>query len=254
MSTEYKDDLVLRLENASVHYYVPSERIGTFKEYVIRKLQRKIRHREIWALNDVSMEVSRAEVIGVIGRNGAGKSTMLKLIARVLRPSSGRVWVKGHVAPLLAIGAGFHPELTGRENVFLNGALLGFSRKEMEQKFNRIIDYAELWDFIDSPLRLYSSGMIARLGFAVAMAERPDVLLVDEVLAVGDEQFRKKCSSSFQEFRESGTTIILVSHSMATVERICTRAIWLNNGRIESSGSPKKVINEYRSYLNISKL
>jgi ABC-type polysaccharide/polyol phosphate transport system ATPase subunit len=171
--------LAVQLENVSVRYWVPHERIDTFKEYVIRVLQRRVNHSELWALTDINLEVRRGEAFGIVGPNGAGKSTLLKLIAGVLHPTSGRVWVRGQVAPLLDIGGGFHPELTGRENVYLNATLLGHARRDISARFEQIVDFAELWDFIDAPLRTYSTGMAARLGFAVAVAWEPDVLLVD---------------------------------------------------------------------------
>lgn len=236
----------IRLENVSVGYRVPHERIGTFKEYVLWRLQGKVQYQTFWALQDVNLSVYRGEVFGLIGPNGAGKSTLLKLVARVLRPTRGRVWVKGGVAPLLDFGAGFHPELTGRENVFLNGAILGFSRWEMEEKFKRIVDFAELWDFIDAPLRTYSSGMVIRLGFAVATDVQPDILIVDEVLSVGDEAFQRKSSGRMQSFRDQGATILLVSHNMATIEAMCQRAAWLNQGKVRAMGKPSEVIQAYR--------
>lgn len=240
------EEVVIRLKNVSVRYRVPHERIGSFKEYVIRRLQRRVSHDNFMALREVSLEIQRGEVFGIIGRNGAGKSTLLKVIARVLRPTGGRVWVKGHVAPLLEFGAGFHSELTGRENVFLNGTLLGFTHKEMEHKFDRIVDFAELWEFIDAPLRTYSSGMVARLGFAIATDVKPDVLIIDEVLAVGDEAFQRKSAARMGEFREQGATILLVTHNMANVRAMCSRAIWLDHGRVNSLGSAEDVAAQYQ--------
>jgi len=237
---------VIRLEKVSVRYRVPSERITTFKEYMIRRIQGKVQHRAFWALKDVSFEVYQGEVFGLIGPNGAGKSTLLKLIARVLRPTEGRVWVKGRVAPLLEVGAGFHPELTGRENIILNGAMLGFTRAEMEAKFKQIVDFAELWDFIDAPLRTYSSGMWARLGFAVATDVDPQILIVDEILSVGDEAFQRKCLARIQSFRERGVTILLVSHSMRVIEEMCQRAAWLDHGHLQAIGAAPEVIRAYR--------
>lgn len=237
---------VIRLEEVGVRYRVPTERIGTFKEYLIRRLQRKVGHRDFWALQGVNLNIYRGEVFGLIGQNGAGKSTLLKLVARVLRPTRGRVVVRGQVAPLLEFGAGFHPELTGRENIFLNGALLGFTRREMEEKFERIVEFAELREFIDAPMRTYSSGMWARLGFAVATDVQPDILIVDEVLAVGDEAFQRKSSARMQEFREKGATILLVSHSMDVIESMCHRAAWLHHGQVRLVGRPAEAIGAYR--------
>ena len=237
---------VIGVEHASVRYRVPRERIPTIKEYAIRRLQGKIHDEEFWALRDVSLSVHRGEVFGLVGPNGAGKSTLLKLVARVLRPTEGRVWVKGRVAPLLSVGAGFHPELTGRENVFLNGTLLGFTQKEMQDKFDRIVDFAELWDFIDAPLRTYSSGMVARLGFAVATDSTPDVLIVDEILSVGDESFQRKSLARMNAFREQGVTILFVSHSASQVKQICQRAAWLDHGNLRLIGPVDEVVDAYR--------
>jgi ABC-type polysaccharide/polyol phosphate transport system ATPase subunit len=202
--------------------------------------------RDFWALEDINLNVSKGEVFGLIGPNGAGKSTLLKLVARVLRPTRGRVFVKGRVAPLLEFGAGFHPDLTGRENIFLNGALLGFSYEEMREKFNRIVDFAELWDFIEVPMRNYSTGMWARLGFAVATDVEPDILIVDEVLSVGDEAFQRKSFARMEKFRELGATILFVSHSMDAIAGICHQAAWLEHGHVQAVGEVGEVIQAYR--------
>src|SRR5512137_905929 len=236
----------VHLEAVSVRYRVPSERVGTFKEYLIRRLKGKVQMRTFWALQDVALDVRQGEVFGLVGVNGAGKSTLLKVIARVLRPTKGRVVVRGRVAPLLELGAGFHQELTGRENIFLNGALLGFSRHEMQDKYDQIVEFSELGEFINAPIRTYSSGMYARLGFSVATANEPDVLILDEVLSVGDEAFQKKCEARIQAFRERGTAILLVSHSMITIEEMCQRAAWLDHGTIKAVGEPAQVIRAYR--------
>lgn len=237
--------MAIRLEQVSVRYRVPRERIGTFREYVIRTLQRRINHDEFWALRDATLEIYKGEVFGVVGRNGAGKSTLLKVVARVLRPTIGRVWVKGQVAPLLGFGAGFHHELTGRENIFLNGTLLGFSRKQMEEKFERVVDFAELWDFIDAPLRTYSSGMVTRLGFAIATDVKPEILILDEVLAVGDEAFQQKSAARIEAFCKQGATILLVSHSAATIKAMCQRAIWIDKGLVKTVGKTEDVLKAY---------
>ncbi|MEP7270262.1 MAG: ABC transporter ATP-binding protein [Acidobacteriota bacterium] len=237
---------VILVENVSVKYRVPHERINTLKEYAIRTLQRRVSYNEFFALSDVSVDVRASEVFGVIGRNGAGKSTLLRVISQVMRPTSGRVWRQGRVAPLLELGAGFHQELTGRENVFLNGALLGHSRAEMHRCFDEIVEFAELGDFLDTPIRNYSSGMTARLGFAVATAIRPDVLIVDEVLSVGDARFQEKCKARIAEFRSTGATILLVSHDAELVETICNRAVWLEKGRVRAMGPAAEVVGLYR--------
>ncbi len=237
---------VIHLEDVSVRYRVPSERIGTFKEYIIRLLKRQLKMRTFWALNNVALDVYPGEVFGVVGVNGAGKSTLLKVVARVLRPTKGRVIVRGRVAPLLELGAGFHPELTGQENIFLYGALLGFSHREMQEKYNQIIEFSELGEFINAPIRTYSTGMGARLGFSVATASDPDVLLVDEVLSVGDEAFQKKCAARIEAFRQRGAAILLVSHGMNTIESMCQRAAWLDHGVVKEIGRPGQVIRAYR--------
>jgi ABC-type polysaccharide/polyol phosphate transport system ATPase subunit len=236
---------IIQLDDVSVEYTVPQERIGTFKEYIIRLIEGKLKNRAFKALNDVSLTIKQGEVFGIIGQNGAGKSTLLKLVARVLRPTRGRVLVCGHVAPLLEVGAGFHSELTGRENVFLNGAMLGFSHKEMEEKLPRIIEFSELGDFIDAPLRTYSSGMSARLGFAVATDSQPDILIVDEILSVGDEAFQHKSFERIQSIKARGATILLVSHTMSTIETMCQRAAWLHHGKIVSIGNANEVVDRY---------
>src|SRR6185503_11266091 len=190
-----RTETVIRLDDVSVRYRLPEERIGTFKEYMIRLLQRRMSYNSFLALNRVNINVQKGEIFGIVGRNGAGKSTLLKVISRVLVPTDGRVWIKGRVSPLLELGAGFHPELTGRENVFLNGTLLGHPRREIEEHMQDIIEFAELGAFIEAPLRTYSSGMVARLGFAVATSWQPEILILDEVLSVGDEAFQLKCQN-----------------------------------------------------------
>jgi ABC-2 type transport system ATP-binding protein len=239
----------VRLEKVSVQYQIQREPIRSFKEYAIRKIQRRVRHDVFCALREVSIEIREGEVFGIIGRNGAGKSTLLKVVSRVIKPTTGRVWVRGKVAPLLEIGAGFHHELTGRENVFLNGTLLGFSHQRIRELFDEIVCFAELGDFIDAPLRTYSSGMSARLGFAVATAERPDILIVDEVLAVGDERFQEKCEARMKDFRQSGTTVLLVTHNMRLAELLCNRAAWIDHGIVRAVGDTDQVIARYQRAL-----
>ena len=197
------------------------------------------------ALNDVSLTVPKGRTLGVIGRNGSGKSTLLKLVAGITKPSSGTVRVDGRVSALIELGAGFHPEISGRENVFINGIMLGLTKREVARRFDEIVDFAELRDFIDAPVKTYSSGMYVRLGFAVAIHVDPDVLLVDEVLAVGDEGFTHKCLDKFADFKRRGKTILLVTHSLGLVERFCDEALWLDAGRIKGSGDPKRIVGAY---------
>lgn len=239
-------DVVINLDSVSVRYRVPEERFGTFKEYMIRRLQGRVNHRDFWALHDVDLKVMKGEVFGVVGRNGAGKSTMLKVISRVLRPTKGRVWIKGRLAPLLELGAAFHHELTGRENVFLNAALLGHTQKAVEERFEHIVEFADIGSFIDAPLRTYSTGMVARLGFAVATAWEPEILVLDEVLAVGDEAFQAKCHERIRYFRESGATVLLVSHNTQVIRTICQRAAWIDQGEIQAIGEPDDIVAQYK--------
>jgi len=239
--------VMIHLEGVSVRYRAPEERVGTFKEYAIRLLQRRVRYRDFFALKDISLEVLPGEIFGLIGHNGAGKSTLLKVISRVLIPTRGRVYLGGLVSPLLELGAGFHPELTGRENVLLNGTLLGHSLLELEDRMEQIVEFAGLGNFINAPLRTYSTGMAARLGFAVAAAWQPEILLVDEVLAVGDEAFQQKCQDRMQAFRDAGTTVLMVTHNMRTVEEMCSRAAWLDHGELRSVGPVTRIIEDYRA-------
>lgn len=241
---------VIRLEAVSVRYRVPHEPVTSFKEYAINRMRgRRITYHDFWALRDVSLEVHPGEVVGIVGRNGAGKSTLLKVVSRVLRPTRGRVRVTGRVAPLLELGAGFHPELTGRENVFLNGTLLGRSRKEIQARCEDIVGFAELSEFIDAPLRTYSSGMVTRLGFAVATAWEPEILILDEVLAAGDEAFQRKCRLRMKDFVGNGTTVLLVSHATATIRSMCQRAIWLDQGVVRAVGPAAAVTDAYQDSL-----
>lgn len=237
----------VELENATVRFRVPHERISSFKEYAILRLRRRLTFQDFLALDRVSLRISAGDRLGIMGRNGAGKSTLLRLIARVLRPSLGRVVVRGRVAPLLELGAAFHPELTGRENTYLNATLLGHSRSDIAERFEAIVGFADVGDFIDAPLRTYSSGMVARLGFALATEWRPDILLVDELLAVGDESFRSKCLERIADICSSGTTILVVSHDTALLQAICDRSIWLDHGAIRADGRTAEVAAAYRT-------
>ena len=237
---------MIQIDSVTVRFRIPHERIPTFQEYAIRWLKRRgVQYADFNALNDVSFSVEHGETLGIIGPNGAGKSTLLKVIARVIRPTQGRMRLRGRVAPLLELGAGFDYEMTGRENVFLNGAVLGFSRKDMARRLDRIVEFSGIGDFIDAPVRTYSSGMVARLGFAVATDARPEVLIIDEVLAVGDAEFQRKSAARIREFRESGSTILVVSHSPASIKSLCNRALWLEHGAIRLLGPVDTVVDQY---------
>lgn len=239
--------MAVRLTDVSVRYQIPSERVSGLKEYVVRRVSgRRVKHHHFYALRHIDLEVRQGEAIGLVGKNGAGKSTLLKVVARVMHPTSGRVQVRGAVAPLIELGAGFHPELTGRENVFINGAMLGFSWRRMQEKFDSIVGFAELEAFIDSPIRTYSSGMIARLGFAIVASADPDVLIVDEALSVGDEAFQKKCVARMNEFRDQGVTIFFVSHAADRIKDLCPNSVWIDGGHIRHIGPSDEVVDLYR--------
>jgi ABC-type polysaccharide/polyol phosphate transport system ATPase subunit len=241
----FDEETAVCVEHVGVEFHLPEDPTRSVKQHLLHRVARRIRYRVLHALEDVSFSVSRGEVFGIIGPNGAGKSTLLKVLSRVLRPSSGRVRVRGRVAPLLGLGAGFHDELTGLENIRLNGALLGLSPEQMAERIDPIIAFSELDDFMECPLRLYSSGMRARLGFATAAALEPDVLILDEVLAVGDIAFREKCLRRIDAFRDSGVTILMVSHSLPVVHKMCRRVLWMHEGHTVQLGPAAEVAAAY---------
>ena len=239
---------MIHFENVSIRYRVPRGGSRSLKEHVVRRLAKRITFDEFEALKSVSVDVADGENVGVIGRNGAGKSTMFKAICRVVRPSEGRVVVRGRIAPLLELGLGMNAELTGRENVMLQGALLGFSRGDMQERLARITEFSELAGFIDAPMRTYSTGMVARLAFSVATDVDPDILLVDEALAVGDERFQAKCRDRMAGFRGAGKTVMLVSHSLGHVRETCSRVLWLDQGRLVADGPMEVVADAYHEW------
>lgn len=238
---------LITFDHVSKSYPLYHHITGGFKNFLFNlpKAVRTIRDSRYEALRDISFEIYKGESFGIIGRNGAGKSTTLGLIAGVLKPSKGSVVVKGRISPLLELGAGFHQELTGRENIMLNGVLMGFTRSEVRRKAEEIIEFSELGDFIDQPIRVYSSGMLARLGFSVVSSLDPEIMLIDEILAVGDMAFQKKCHDRMMTFKKSGVTMVFVSHSMASVESICDRVVWIDNHSIRMIGKTKGVVEEY---------
>jgi lipopolysaccharide transport system ATP-binding protein len=233
-------------EKVSKRFILHHERPRSFQELALSLFRRNPSSREeFWALKDVHLAISTGEIVGLIGSNGAGKSTILKLVSRIIRPTSGRIDVSGRVGALLELGAGFHPDLTGRENIYLNGSILGLRRREIKHHLESIIDFSEMSRFIDMPVRNYSSGMLVRLGFAVATSFQPDILLIDEVLAVGDEAFQGKCLQRIGQMRENGITILFVSHNLETVRHLCHRAIWLDRGQVQAEGESNAVIAAY---------
>jgi ABC-2 type transport system ATP-binding protein len=239
------------LKGISVSYRIPSEKVRTFKEYLIKRIQGKISLLRVLALKNLDLSIEKGEVFGILGRNGAGKSTLLKVIARVVYPTKGRVWINGIVSPMLELNAGFHPELTGIENIYLNGTLLGHTRKEIASKMDEILDFAEIGKYINAPIRTYSSGMIARLGFSIATSWTPDILLLDEVLSVGDVAFQKKCEQKMQSFIHGESTILLVTHSPKLAESLCTRAIIIDKGEIVESGTSHEISKIYQTRMNL---
>src|SRR5215208_2773574 len=236
----------LELKKVSKKYRIrrKAEASSSFLRKLVSLRKRK---EDFWALKDISFSVQRAEALGIIGHNGAGKSTILKLLSRITTPSSGEIMINGRLSALIEVGSGFHPELTGRENIYLNGSILGMLRREITKKLDSIVDFAELRQFIDTPVKRYSSGMYVRLGFSIAAHLDPDILLLDEVLAVGDASFQRKCIQRITELKENGTTIVFISHDLRSVQKLCDRVILLKKGRIEADGGPEETIALYQS-------
>lgn len=236
---------VIKVSGASVRFNMASQQVNNLKEYIIKLAKKQLMFQEFFALKGIDFEVKEGESWGIIGTNGSGKSTLLKLVCGILKPYEGSVSVCGKVAPLIELGAGFDGELTARENIFLNGTLLGYSEDFMKEHFEEIVDFAQLWEFMDMPIKNYSSGMAARLGFSVATMVQPDILICDEVLSVGDFRFQEKCEERMQQMLASGTTLLYVSHSTDSVKKICSRAMWLNRGQVAMTGAAEEVCNRY---------
>ena len=246
-----KKDTIIDVRNVSMRFNLAEEKTDTFKEYVLKLLTGKLRFNEFYALKNVSFQVGRGESIALIGKNGSGKSTMLKIIAGVMYPTEGSVTVNGSIVPLIELGAGFDMELTARENIYLNGAVLGYDRAFMDQHFEEIVEFSELENFIDVPIKNFSSGMVARLGFAIATIVRADVLVVDEILAVGDFKFQQKCKERMAQLLSGGTTLLFVSHSAEQVKELCQKAVWFDNGELMAFGDTEKVYNMYESKYSV---
>lgn len=238
-----QDQTAISIEEVSKLFRLQKQR--TFKELLPALAGGKQAVERFWALQDINLEIKKGETVGIIGPNGAGKSTLLKLMAGVTKPTKGKIKINGDIAPLIELGAGFHPELTGRENITLNGVILGMSKQQVAEKFKEIVDFAELWEFIDQPIKHYSSGMYLRLAFSVAVHTNPDILLIDEILAVGDANFQAKCFTKMEEFKHAGVTIILVSHSLSQIEEFCSRAVYLDEHKIVMDGRVKEVCERY---------
>ena len=239
------ENYAVKVDHATVRFNMASEKIDNLKEYFVKLVKRELMFKEFLALKDVSFEVKKGEAWGIIGTNGSGKSTLLKLICGILKPYKGSVSVHGSVAPLIELGAGFEGDLTASENIYLNGAVLGYDKHFMQRHFDEIVDFAELWDFLEMPIKNYSSGMAARLGFAIATVVRPDILICDEVLSVGDYAFQQKCEKRMNEMRDEGTTLLYVSNSMESVREVCDHAVWLRKGEVVDVGDVERVTKKY---------
>ncbi len=252
LSFSAKGEPAIAVDRVSKRFRLYHERNDSIKATIMRG--RRARYEEFWAIDDVSFDIKEGETFGIIGENGSGKSTMLKCMARILRPDKGAVRVNGKVSALLELGAGFHPELSGRENVYLNGSILGLSKRQLDDKFDEIVEFAGLEKFIDQPVKNYSSGMYVRLGFSVAINVNPDVLLVDEVLAVGDEVFQRRCAEKFSQMQDAGKTIVIVSHAMGSVRSMCDRLAWMDHGKLKMVGPSTEVIDEYLGTVHVEQL
>lgn len=239
--------MIIRANDISMRYLMTYDRIQSIKEYIVQMLRGKIKYEEFWALKNVSFEVERGEVVGIIGHNGAGKSTLLKVISGILKPTGGELEVHGNVVPMLELGSGFDHDLTGRENIFLNGSILGYSEKYLKEKYEQIVEFSELGKFIDVPIRNYSSGMLMRLAFSIATVVQPEILIVDEILAVGDAAFQEKSKTRMLELMGGGTTVLFVSHSLEQIREMCDRVIWLERGQIKAIGATKEICDAYEA-------
>lgn len=242
-------DLAIKIENVSMNFIKSTQKVDSFKEFMVKKIKGQIKYEEFVALNNINLKIEKGEVVGFVGLNGAGKSTLLKIVSGVQKPTTGVIEVNGRVSPLLELGAGFDNDLSGRENIYLNGLILGYDKKFINEKMDEIIDFAEVREFIDVPIKNYSSGMKARLGFSVATIKTPQILIVDEVLSVGDGRFKKKSESRMLELIKSDATVLFVSHSIAQIRRLCTKVVWLEKGSIKMIGDVNKVCDMYEQYL-----
>lgn len=236
---------VIKVNDVSMMFNLSSEKIDSIKEYFIKAVRRELHFQEFWALRDISFTLEKGDSLGIVGLNGSGKSTLLKIVSGILKPTKGTVETCGSIAPLIELGAGFDANLSARENIYLNGAILGYSRAYMSERFDEIIEFAELQDFVDTAVKNYSSGMVARLGFAIATMNVPDILIIDEILAVGDYKFQEKSFARMQEMIASGATVVFVSHSIEQVQKICKKALWLEHGHMRMLGDADAVCGKY---------
>ena len=237
----------VEIRNVEMHFNMSKEKLESFKEYFIKLAKRQLMYEDFVAVNDVSFDIKKGDVFGIVGLNGSGKSTILKIISGILTPTKGTVKTYGTIAPLIELGAGFDMELTARENIYLNGSVLGHSKKFMDEKFDDIVEFSEMRDFLDTPMKNYSSGMVARVAFAIATVTTPDILIVDEILAVGDFLFQEKCEQRINSMLKDDTTVIIVSHSIEQIERLCKHCLWLDKGKIKMIGEAKEVCDAYKN-------
>lgn len=245
------EDYIIDVNNVTVRFNKANMKVDNIKEYVVRLLRRELMFQEFIALKDINLHVKKGEAWGLVGTNGAGKSTLLKVISRILKPYKGTVDVKGSVAALIELGAGIDPNMTARENIFLNGTLLGYKKDFIQEKFDEIVEFSELQDFLDSPVKNFSSGMKARLGFSIATSVQPDILIADEILSVGDVRFKKKCSERMQNMLSNGTTLLYVSHNMKSIEQLCDKALWLDHGVPVMQDTAKEVCAAYNKKMGV---
>jgi ABC-2 type transport system ATP-binding protein/lipopolysaccharide transport system ATP-binding protein len=238
---------VISVKDVTMRFNMPKERVDSFKEFFVKLIKRQLHFEEFVALSHVSFDIGRGEVVGIVGLNGSGKSTLLKIISGILKPSEGNAETEGAISPLIELGAGFDFDLTTRENIYLNGSVLGFNRSFIKEKYDEILDFAELRAFENVAIKNFSSGMVARLGFAIATLVKPDILIVDEILAVGDFLFQQKCENRISEMMAGGTTVLIVSHSIEQIERLCSRVIWLDHGVLRMDGAPSEICEEYKN-------
>lgn len=241
---------MINVDHVSMKFRMANDKVMSLKEYVVAILKRRLVYEELQVLDDIYFTVNKGEVLGIVGKNGAGKSTLLKIIAGVLKPSKGKVTAHGNIVPMLELGSGFDMELSGRENIYLNGAILGYSKDFLDSKYEEILNFSELEEFIDMPIRNYSSGMLMRLAFSIATVVQPEILIVDEILAVGDEGFQNKSKARMLELMGGGTTVLFVSHSIEQIEQMCDRVLWLENHKIKMLGDTQEVCDAYRAYWN----
>lgn len=237
----------VELRDIEMHFNMSSEKLQSFKEYFLKFMKRELHFEDFVALDKISFDIKKGDVFGIVGLNGCGKSTTLKIISGILKPTSGTVETQGVIAPLIELGAGFDMELTARENIYLNGSVLGYSKKFMDEKFDDIVEFSEMREFLDVPMKNYSSGMVARIGFAIATVTTPDILIVDEILAVGDFLFQQKCEERINAMMRDDTTVIIVSHSIEQIERLCHHCVWLEKGKIKMIGETQEVCNAYKT-------